>query len=124
VSRFKQVEGKGGAAMQRRLLLLVGAMLWILAAHASGPDAEASRLQGIVEYEIGHYALAAEHFRRAAKLGDLRSAEILALMYRHGQRLYGDQFSVDAREAARWTELAVERRFAPEIKAAADARSR
>jgi TPR repeat protein len=124
VSCFKEVERKDAAAMELRLLLLAGAMSWIVAAHASGPGAEASRLQGIVEYEIGHYAVAVGHFRRAAELGDLRSAEILALMYRLGQRLYGDQFSVDAREAARWTELAVERRFAPEIKAAADARSR
>jgi len=38
----------------------------------------------------------------AAELGDARSAEVLALMYRFGPRLYPGSVPDDAAEAAEW----------------------
>lgn len=78
---------------------------------AGNPVADTLRELGMAEYEIGHYALAAQHFRRAAEMGDARSPEILALMYRYGERLYGNQVRADAAEAARWAAMASERHF-------------
>ncbi|MEO8345701.1 MAG: hypothetical protein ABI607_08410, partial [Betaproteobacteria bacterium] len=49
-------------------------------------------------------------FQSAAETGDARSAEILALMYRFGPRLYGDQVTVDAAKSAYWAALAADRR--------------
>ena len=100
--------------MKRLVPLAVGAM-WLLNAHAGEPDA--ARELGITEYEAGHYAVAVQHLRRAAELGDPRAPEILALMYRYGERLYGEQIRADPAEAAHWTALAVDRRF-PRIAAA------
>ncbi len=42
-------------------------------------------------------------------MGDKRAPEVLAMMYRMGQRLYGDQVHVDTVEAARWAAIAAER---------------
>ncbi len=61
---------------------------------------ELLREQGLLEYENGHYAAAAIHFQSAAESGDARSAEVLALMYRFGARLYGDQLNADAAKTA------------------------
>lgn len=81
-------------------------------AHAGNLAADAHLQQGLAEYENGHYAVAARHFRDAAANGDTRAPEILALMFRYGERLYGNQFAADTAEAARWATLAVERRSA------------
>jgi len=78
----------------------------------------AARESGLEEYAKGHYATAAAHFRRAADLGDARSAEILALMYRLGPRIYGESFPADAAESARWAVLAASRRVPPAVSAA------
>jgi len=67
--------------------------------------------QGIAEYDAGHYAQAVQHFRQAADTGDARAPQILALMYRFGDRLYGSQVREDATEAARWAKVAAERSF-------------
>ena len=81
-------------------------------AHASDPDADAWRGQGLLEYDVGHYTAAVRHFRRAAESGDARSAEMLCLMHRFGPTLYGDQIPASPAEAARWASLAAERRLA------------
>ena len=98
--------------MVRNWVLLLCAT-WIHNANAGDLDAEALRQQGLAEYEIGHYAVASDHFRHAAELGDARSAEILTLMYRYGERLYGNQIRADLAEARRWAAMAAERHFRP-----------
>lgn len=75
--------------------------------------AATSREEGLLAYERGHYAAAIVHFRDAALAGDARSAEILALMYRYGPRLYGAQVPADPVEAARWAAIAAQRTPAP-----------
>jgi hypothetical protein len=72
--------------------------------------ADRSRELGMAEYERGHYAAAARHFRDAAARGDARSAEILVLMHRFSAQLYGGQVTADAAEVAQWTAVAAERR--------------
>lgn len=72
--------------------------------------AEALLQRGLAEYEIGHYAAAARHFRDAAGRGNRRAAEILTLMYRYGERLYGSQVRADAAESARWSAVAANAR--------------
>lgn len=94
--------------MKRFSPFVVGAM-WFLNAHGGEPDA--ARELGIAEYEAGHYAVAVPHFRRAAELGDPRAPEILALMFRYGERLYGDQILADPAVAAHWAAVAASRRF-------------
>lgn len=103
--------------------LYLGARLWpVLATLAcltaaplptSAADAEAHARtlheHALAEYEAGHYAQAIRYFRSAAELGDARAPEVLAMMYRHGERLYGHQVRADRQEAARWVELAVAR---------------
>lgn len=85
---------------------------------SANAGAAAARESGLEEYAKGHYATAAAHFRRAAEAGDVRSAEILALMYRVGPRLYGESVPVDAAESARWAMLAASRRVTPAVSAA------
>ena len=92
------------------------------AAHAGNAAGETFLMQGLTEYEIGHYAAASRHFRDAAANGNARAAEILALMYRFGDRLYGSQFGADAVESARWTAIAAERRFTTIVNATAPTR--
>lgn len=74
--------------------------------------------QGLVEYEIGHYAQALQHFRSAAAAGDVRAPERLALMHRFGERLYGDQVAVDPVEAAHWANVAANQKRAVATAAA------
>lgn len=97
---------------------------WLITAHGSiagGSNADAHALfeQGLAEYEIGHYAQAIRDFKRAADEGDARSTEILALMYRFGERYYGNQVHADSVEAARWVNFAVDRRLVAITAAAA-----
>ncbi len=80
-----------------------------LAAPAGATEVEAAYQRALLEYECGHYARSIEHFRLAAELGDARSPGVLALMYRMGERLYGDQVRADEAEADRWTAVAVDR---------------
>jgi len=61
---------------------------------------------GLVAYEAGHYAHAAELFRIAAEQGDVRSAEMLTMMYRQGSRLYGKGFPADMQLAIYWARKA------------------
>lgn len=84
--------------------------------------ADASRERGLQEYANGHYAMAVMHFRRAAEEGDARSAEILALMYRFGPRLYGAGVPEDPAESARWAALAGGRRAMSSAVAASTGR--
>ena len=104
--------------MKNLLWPVLAVIGWMITAQAAVPDAgvgaKAGALseQGLAEYEIGHYAQAVQYFRSAAALGDARSPELLALMYRLGERLYGDQVRADAIEAARWAEMAADRRRA------------
>ena len=65
-----------------------------------------SRVEGLAEYEVGHYARAAELFRIAAEQGDVRSAEMLTMMYRQGSRLYGNGFPADMKQAIYWARKA------------------
>jgi hypothetical protein len=69
-------------------------------------SAESAFRRGIGEYESARYADAMVQLQRAAELGDVRAAEILALMYRYGERLYGDQVRADAAKAAHFAALA------------------
>ncbi len=106
----------------RELWPALAAASWLITANAALPDngveakvsatADAVCQQGLAEYEIGHYAQAVQYFRSAAELGDARSPELLALMYRLGERLYGDQVRADALEAALWAGVAADRRRA------------
>ena len=66
--------------------------------------------RGLEEYDLGHYAQAVLNLRRAAGLGDARATELLALMFRYGERLYGVQVPADRAEAARWEAIASGRR--------------
>jgi len=65
---------------------------------------------GLAAYERGHDAQAIAYFRRAAEAGDARSAEILALMYRFGPRLFHAGVPADPAEAAKWAAVAAEAR--------------
>lgn len=97
--------------MRTRIVIAVVSVMLSLA-HTAAADPSAWRDEGLAQYEMGHYTAAAAAFRRAADDGDPRSAEILALMYRYGPRLYGDAFPADASEAARWAAVATQRRTA------------
>jgi len=100
-----------GELNMRRFYRLVLATGWLTIAHAGDRAAELMREQGLLEYENGHYAAAAIHFQNAAESGDARSAEVLALMYRFGARLYGEQVHADAAKSAHWAAVAADRRF-------------
>ena len=54
----------------------------------------------------------------AAELGDARSAEVLALMYRFGPRLYPGSVPDDAAEAAEWAAVAADARRREALAAA------
>jgi len=94
----------------RRLCTLVLGSVWLVSAYAADRGADVLREDGLLEYERGHYAAALTYFRGAAVSGDPRSAEILALMYRFGPRLYGDGVPADAAESARWAAAATQGR--------------
>lgn len=70
------------------------------------PQADAIREQALVEYATGHFQAAAMHLQQAGHLGDARSAELLSLMYRHGERLYGNGFRADPALASYWAGVA------------------
>lgn len=93
-----------------RLLTWVACALWLQSASAGNTESDAFLALGLAEYEIGHYAAAAQQFRRAAAMGDARAPEMLALMYRFGERLYGSQIRADAAAAAHWADVAADRR--------------
>lgn len=93
----------------KRLLTLVVCATWLHAAIAGNADSDGILELGLAEYEIGHYAAAAHQFRRAAEMGDARAPAMLALMYRFGERLYGNQIRANAAEAAYWADMAAER---------------
>jgi hypothetical protein len=95
----------------RRLCVLVIAAGWLTLAHASDPAVENLREQGLLEYDCGHYVAAVIHFQHAAEAGDARSAEILALMYRFGAQLYGDQLPADAAKSAHFAAMVSDRRL-------------
>ncbi|MBP8295178.1 MAG: hypothetical protein KAX84_03660 [Burkholderiales bacterium] len=65
-----------------------------------------SRVEGMAEYEAGRYGRAAQLFRVAAEQGDVRSAEMLTMMYRQGSRLYGNGFPADMQLAIYWARKA------------------
>lgn len=94
----------------RRLCMLIIAAGWLTLAHASDLAVEGLREQGLLEYDSGHYVAAVIHFQHAAEAGDARSAEILALMYRFGAQLYGDQVTADAAKSAHFAAMASDRR--------------
>ncbi|MBK9605062.1 MAG: hypothetical protein IPO58_00970 [Betaproteobacteria bacterium] len=77
-----------------------------LAVVGSEAQPHPSRVQGLAEYEAGHYVRAAELFRVAAEQGDVRSAEMLTMMYRQGSRLYGNGFPADMQLAIHWARKA------------------
>ena len=62
--------------------------------------------RGIEEYEKRHYADAVLLLKRSAESGDVRAAEVLALMYQFGKQLFGDSVRSDRTEAAHFAELA------------------
>lgn len=71
---------------------------------ANGAAAEWAR--GIDAYEVGHYTEAIAELRRAAEHGHPVAAEMLALMYRFGEHLYGSEVHADTGAAAYFTALA------------------
>jgi len=85
-------------------------LLGLPPAHAAEATQPSLYEEGLVAYERGHDAEAAAYFRRAAEGGDVRSAEMLALMYRFGPRLFGPGVAADAAESARWAGIAAEGR--------------
>jgi TPR repeat protein len=95
--------------MRARIALLIG-LLWMPVAQSADAPWAPWRAEGLAAYERGHDAEAAAHFRRAAELGDARSAEMLALMYRFGPRLYPGGVPDDAAEAAKWAAVAADAR--------------
>ena len=90
----------------------VAMMLALLAMplHAATPPQEALREQGLAAYERCHDAEAIAYFRQAAEAGDVRSAEMLALMYRFGPSLFAQGVAADAAESAKWAAVAAEAR--------------
>ena len=106
----------------KRLLMLVICATWLHTASAGNVESDAILELGLAEYEIGHYAAAVHQFRRAAELGDARAPEMLALMYRFGERLYGSQVRADATAASYWADMATERHFRPIAKGVAATR--
>jgi hypothetical protein len=50
----------------KRLLTLIICAAWLHTANAGAADSGAVMELGLAEYEIGHYAAAAQQFRRAA----------------------------------------------------------
>jgi TPR repeat protein len=87
-------------------LVAIGAALPV---PAGAVDRDDAYQRALLEYECGHYAQSIQNFRVAAELGEARSPAVLALMYRMGQRLYGDQVQADEPEAARWAAVAANR---------------
>ena len=63
------------------------------------------RNQGLEDYARGHYDAAVTLFRRAAQLGDIRSAEMIVLMHRFNAQLYGGGVAVSAAEAKTWADV-------------------
>ena len=84
----------------------------VCTAQANGTDAQAARVQGLLEYEVGHYAEAIRHFQAAAEAADVRSAEILCLMYRLGSTVYGEHITASRSQAVRWAALAADGQLA------------
>ncbi len=82
---------------------------WIPLACAEASPGERWREAGLAAYERGQDSEAVSNFRRAAEAGDARSAEMLALMYRLGPRLYPG-VAADGAEAAKWAAVAAEAR--------------
>lgn len=76
--------------------------------------------RGIDEYEKGDYANAVLLLKRSAESGDVRAAEVLALMYRFGKQLFGNAVRNDPIEGAHFAELATRlRRVVEEIQQSA-----
>lgn len=75
--------------------------------------------RGIEAYDDGRYREAMPELVRAAQLGEARAADMLALMYHFGERLYGAQVPSDPARAARFAELAVELRRKAQTRASA-----
>ncbi len=94
-----------------RFFGLILAAGWVTVAQASDAALDSLRERGLLEYDNGHYAAAVAHFQIAAEAGDSRSAEILALMYRFGAQLYGDQVPADATKSAHFLAKAPDRRL-------------
>ena len=67
---------------------------------------ESSWTRAMAEYDVSRYADAVVLLQRAAYLGHIRAAETLAMMYRHGERLYGYQGRADPAKAAHFAALA------------------
>jgi hypothetical protein len=88
------------------------------AATRSSASAQAARERGLREYDAGHFEIAATHLLLAAELGDPRSAEMLALMYRYGEQLYGNAFHADQASAQRWLSVAIALRRTDRLVAA------
>ena len=105
---MRLVQGSILAAACAAIALSTG----VCTAQANGTDAETARAHGLLEYEVGHYTEAVRHFRTAAEAGDVRSAEILCLMYRLGSTVYGEQIKASRSQAARWAALAADGQLA------------
>jgi TPR repeat protein len=67
-----------------------------------------NRQDAMAAYRIGDFKRAAALFEIAAEKGDLRSAEILALMNRYGPAVFGAGFVSDAKMARYWAGRAAE----------------
>jgi hypothetical protein len=106
----------------RRLCVLIIAAGWLTLAHASEGAVENLREQALLEYDSGHYVAAMIHFQHAAEAGDARSVEILALMYRFGAQLYGDQVTADAAKSAQFAAMVSDRRLIAVTNPASDRR--
>jgi hypothetical protein len=99
--------------MNRPTARLAVTLLATLVLAASSPasareeaDAQPVRLeQARADYDAGHYRQAFDAFTRLADRGDPEAARIAVLMARYGTRLYGEEFSVTAAQARRWTSL-------------------
>jgi hypothetical protein len=74
---------------------------------AVSPSTDVVWTRAIELYDTGHYADAMADLRVAALHGHPFAADMLALMYRFGERLYGAEVHADAAQAARFTALAV-----------------
>lgn len=88
--------------MRQLITVLIASSMLATAGNALAGDDMA---QAMEFYESGHYLLARDHLRKAARTGDARAAEILGFMYGFGSEMFPG-VGRDVSAAAYWFDIA------------------
>lgn len=98
---------KQGCAISKLFLgLMLGAST--AAVMAESTEAKNAYEMGKAAVEEHRYALALQHFQRAAQQGHGEAQNIAGMMLYYGPRLFGSEIQADRFQARRWLQLAAE----------------